>query len=225
MRYNLYKMFIEFLTPIFPIDDVKGDVKKPELITYQNYIEDVIFSVIADSPQYIKSKDNVDAKITVITRKENLLVCIHTLTDYILDVLKNGLEEYIPIVSIQELNIPNEWIRGNVKDIEIRQINDLDEYKIDFYRQYFNDFGGKLIKEFTTSNGYKFVYKFKDNRYATNIGFAFSGRYVLSENKACIHNYARKTNYYMNGNEVEYANKIHKIFCAYIDVADSKITE
>ena len=218
-------MFIELLTPVFPIQTINGDVKKPELITYQNHIEDVIFSVIADSPQYIKSKDNVDAKITVIPRKENLLVCIYTLTDYIFDVLKEGLEEYIPVVSIQELNIPNEWIRGNVKDIEIRQINDLDEYKIDFYREYFNDFGGNLIKEFPTSNGYKFVYKFKDNRYATNIGFAFSGRYVLSENKACIHNYARNTNYYMSGSDVEYGNKIHKIFCAYIDVADNKNIE
>ena len=215
-------MFIEVLTPMFHIEPGKGDVKKPELITYQNYIEDVIFSVIADSPQYIKSKDNVDAKITVIPRKENLLICIYTLTNYILDVLKEGLEEYIPVVSIQELSIPDEWVRGDVKDIEIRQINNLDEYKIDFYREYFNDFGGQLIKEFSTPNGYKFVYKFNDKKFATLIGFAFSGRYVLSENKASIHNYARKTNYYMSGSEVEYGDTIHKIFCAYIDVSDSK---
>ena len=215
-------MFIEILTPIFPIESVKGDVKKPELISYQNHIEDIIFSVIADSPEYMHSKDNVDAKITVIPRKENLLICIYTETDYILDVLREGLEEYIPVISMKEIDIPKEWVKGNVKDIEIRQINHLNDYKIDFYREYFNDFGGKLIKEFQTNNGYKFVYQFDDAKFATIIGFAFSGRYVLSENKASIHNYSRKTNYFMNGSEIEYGNKHHSIFCAYIDVADTK---
>lgn len=198
---------------------IVGDLQKVMNVRLTYLFEDIFFSVLADSHDYVKQCQKVKLLITAMVSEKKIphMVTVFCSSEqqWAINVIKSELMDYLDhsqldhsLWKIADHIVDTSYVSNTLKSVKINQISCVDDKYLQFIKDYFSlvsECTPAVIKEFNVNkicNSYEvdMIIDYQTKEIAGLIGIMFSGRYLLSEGtNVYIDGQARYVNYNRGG--------------------------